>query len=106
MRDGYQPKGRGPIGPPPTGGSSARHPADVAWRQQVAAWLAATEHRCYWMEQCERVQSAGFAPEDYASTAKLMRQHTADASPKLFQAVCSNNLNIILAALDAMGDEP
>jgi hypothetical protein len=41
MRDGYQPKGRGPIGPPPTGGSSARHPDDVAWRQQVAAWRAA-----------------------------------------------------------------
>ena len=65
-----------------------------------------TEHHCYWLEQCEREQSAGFAPEDYAFTTKLLRQHTADAAPKLFQAVCSNNLNIILAALDAMGDEP
>ena len=66
-----------------------------------------TEHRCLWLEECGREQaSAGFAPEDYAYTAKLLRQHNADAATKLFQAVCSNNLNIILAALDAMGDEP
>ena len=66
-----------------------------------------TEHRCYWIEQCEREQAAaGFAPEDYTYTAKLLRQHNADARYDLFHAVCSHNLKIILAALDAMGDEP
>jgi len=64
-----------------------------------------TEHRCYWMEQCEREQAAGLAPEDYAYTAKLLRQH-AGGRLDLFHAVCSHNVNIILAALDAMGDEP
>jgi len=34
MREGYQPKDEGPIGPPPTGGSSVRYPADVARRHQ------------------------------------------------------------------------
>ena len=63
---------------------------------------------CYGLEGCGREldREAGFAPEDYAYTAKLLRQHNADAATKLFQAVCSNNLNIILAALDALADEP
>jgi hypothetical protein len=47
-----------------------------------------------------------FLPEDFRFTATLLRQYSAPgrAAPpgnlKLFQAVCSNNLNIILAALD------
>jgi hypothetical protein len=36
--------------------------------------------------------------EDYAFTAGLLR--TNSANPALFKATCSNNLNIILSALD------
>ncbi len=45
-----------------------------------------------------------FEPEDYAFTAKLLRDYCNDNS-KAFQAVCSNNLNIILAALDAQSED-
>jgi hypothetical protein len=38
---------------------------------------------------------------DYAYTAKLLRQHADIRGQELFRAVCSNNLAIILAALDA-----
>lgn len=41
--------------------------------------------------------------EDYAFTATLLRQHM-NTDQKLFQAVCSNNLSIILAALDAAAE--
>jgi hypothetical protein len=44
--------------------------------------------------------------EDYAFTAELLRRHTRDDKPKLFQAVCSNNLNIILSALDHAAGAP
>ena len=37
--------------------------------------------------------------DDYAYTAKLLRKHM-NADRASFQAVCSNNLNIILGALD------
>lgn len=47
-----------------------------------------------------------FLPEDFAFTAELLRRHIAAKRTDLFQAVCSNNLNIILAALDAAGREP
>ena len=45
-----------------------------------------------------------FLAEDYRFTADLLRQYTAPDRPiadsrALFHAVCSNNLNIILAAL-------
>lgn len=46
-----------------------------------------------------------FLPEDYSFTADLLRQHAAANRRDLFQAVCSNNLNIILAALDKAGAE-
>jgi uncharacterized tellurite resistance protein B-like protein len=39
--------------------------------------------------------------EDYRFTADLLRQHAEAGRPDLFRAVCSNNLSIILAALDA-----
>ena len=49
---------------------------------------------------------APFEPEDYAFTAKLLRDN-CNSNQAIFRAVCSNNLNIILAALDmAAGDEP
>jgi hypothetical protein len=38
--------------------------------------------------------------EDYAHTAELLRKYMNDRSPDNFRAICSNNLNIILAALD------
>ncbi len=38
--------------------------------------------------------------EDYRYTADLLRKYAANDRKDLFQAVCSNNLNIILAALD------
>ena len=49
-----------------------------------------------------------FLAEDYRFTAELLRRYTemgrTDKHPagaaSLFRAVCSNNLNIILAALD------
>lgn len=37
--------------------------------------------------------------EDFRFTASLLRAY-ANEDPKLFYAVCSNSLNIILAALD------
>jgi hypothetical protein len=51
-----------------------------------------------------------FLPEDYRFTADLLRRYTEPDSPvadsrALFRAVCSNNLNIILAALDKAGAE-
>lgn len=42
-----------------------------------------------------------FLAEDYAFTAQLLRDYARLGPPKMFQAVCSNNLSIILAALDA-----
>ena len=51
--------------------------------------------------------SDDFLAEDYRYTADLLRQHIQRADPALFRAVCSNNLNIILAALDkAGGNDP
>lgn len=50
----------------------------------------------------------GFLPEDYRYTAELLRRHafgTTEAAAGLFRAVCSNNLSIILAALDRAGTE-
>jgi hypothetical protein len=47
----------------------------------------------------------GFAPEDFAFTAKLLRDHSSNDLRYAFYAVCSNNLNIILAALDAMSED-
>lgn len=49
------------------------------------------------------VGSAPFEPEDYGYTATLLRDY-CNTNPKAFQAVCSNNLNIILAALDAQAN--
>ena len=40
-----------------------------------------------------------FLAEDYRFTADLLRAHSKLDDPALFRAVCSNNLNIILAAL-------
>ena len=48
--------------------------------------------------------TSGFLAEDYAFTAKLLRQHADIRGQELFRAVCSNNLNIILAALDAAAE--
>lgn len=51
------------------------------------------------------VGDAPFEPEDYTFTASLLRRYTTvnpAANRKNFYAVCSNNLNIILAALDAV----
>jgi len=45
-----------------------------------------------------------FEPEDFAFTAKLLRKH-CQSNPTFFEAVCSNNLNIILAALDHLSGE-
>ena len=42
---------------------------------------------------------ADFPAEDYRFTAELLRQHM-NTNRAQFQAVCSNNLSIILAALD------
>ena len=48
-----------------------------------------------------------FLPEDYAFTFELLHKYSRgpDANPTLFQAVCSNNLNIILAALTTCSTE-
>ena len=47
------------------------------------------------------------ATEDYRFTAQLLRAYMSLPDTSLFRAVCSNNLSIILAALDqAGGDEP
>jgi hypothetical protein len=46
-----------------------------------------------------------FLAEDYHFTADLLRAHSKLDDPALFRAVCSNNLNIILAALDKAGVE-
>lgn len=51
-------------------------------------------------EQSTRAVGDGpFEPEDYEFTAKLLRSYCND-NPTFFDSVCSNNLNIILAALD------
>ena len=41
-----------------------------------------------------------FLAEDYRYTADLLRRYTAEDRADLFRAVCSNNLSIILAALN------
>lgn len=46
-----------------------------------------------------------FLREDYRFTADLLRQHM-NTDRALFQAVCSNNLNIILAALEKAAGPP
>ena len=54
-----------------------------------------------------------FLADDYRFTADLLRRYTelarVDKHParmaSLFRAVCSNNLNIILAALDAAANQ-
>lgn len=43
-------------------------------------------------------------PEDFAWTAKLLRAYCNDSRSQ-FYALCSNNLNIILAALDAASED-
>jgi hypothetical protein len=57
--------------------------------------------------QSTRVVGPGpFSPEDYAFTAKLLRRNAYDIDHlQWFHAVCSNNLNIILAALDAISED-
>ena len=45
--------------------------------------------------------TSGFLAEDYAYTAKLLRQHADIRGQELFRAVCSDYLAVILAALDA-----
>jgi len=40
-----------------------------------------------------------FLAEDYRFTADLLRDYVQRDQQALFRAVCSNNLNIILAAL-------
>ena len=45
--------------------------------------------------------STDFLAEDYKFTADLLRKYAYGTGQwDLFRAVCSNNLNIILAALD------
>ena len=44
--------------------------------------------------------SFDFLAEDYSFTAQLLRDYARLGPPKMFQAVCSNNLNIIMAALE------
>jgi len=53
---------------------------------------------------------ADFLAEDYRFTADLLRRYASGSqapggvdTTSLFRAVCSNNLNIILAALDKAG---
>ena len=51
--------------------------------------------------------AAGFLPEDYAFTSDLLCRYATSTNPEakaMFQAVCSNNLSIILAALDAAAE--
>ena len=48
--------------------------------------------------------SCDLMPADYAFTATLLRDYARLGPPKMFQAVCSNNLSIILAALDAAAE--
>jgi hypothetical protein len=45
----------------------------------------------------------GILPEDYRFTADLLRKYMNRQNLRSFQAVCSNNLSIILAALDKCG---
>lgn len=42
-------------------------------------------------------------PEDYRFTADLLRRYMDQRD--LFRAVCSNNINIIMSALDKAGVE-
>lgn len=57
-------------------------------------------------EQSTRaVGEAPFEPEDFSYTAKLLRLYIRYDNRNMFRAVCSNNLNIILAALDAASED-
>ena len=58
------------------------------------------------VEEIEPEDGERFLLEDYAFTAALLRRHVANKRDDLFRAVCSNNLNIILAALDMASSEP
>lgn len=53
----------------------------------------------------DTVRDGAFLPEDHRFTADLLRRYAREDRQDLFRAVCSNNLNIILAALDAAGRE-
>lgn len=48
------------------------------------------------------VGERSFEPEDFAFTAKLLRTYVNENQ---FHVICSNNLNIILAALDAASSD-
>lgn len=50
------------------------------------------------------VGEAPFEPEDFSWTAKLLRAYCNDSRSQ-FYALCSDNLNIILAALDAASED-
>lgn len=50
------------------------------------------------------VNEVPFEPEDFAHVAKLLRKYCNDDRTS-FRAVCSNNFNIILAALDAASQD-
>ena len=55
-------------------------------------------------QSAKAVGESPFEPEDYAFTAKLLRNYCND-DRRSFYGVCSNNLNIILAALDAVSED-
>jgi len=52
----------------------------------------------------EQAEAPAFEPEDFAHTATLLRENM-NGKGAVFQAVCSNNLSIILAALDALSQD-
>lgn len=44
--------------------------------------------------------------EDYQFTAGLLRKHAHDDKRELYHAVCANNMNVILSALDQAAAAP
>jgi hypothetical protein len=65
-----------------------------------AAVAVLVEHGAVLVDPVEPLLLRGeFAPEDFQFTADLLRKHM-NGDRDLFQAVASNNLNIILSALD------
>lgn len=79
---------------------------DTALATEVIASLA---ERVTKLERpAEAVEPAAFEPEAFAGIAELLRRYTSDdkeANRHKFRAVCSNNLNIILAALDKASED-
>jgi hypothetical protein len=89
------------------------YPSPAPVSDQVNAILCKAAHTIHKLETLRKNQTAVtvpatgpcFLPEDFQHVAYLMRETVNNDNQKVFQAICSNNWNIILTALDKAGQK-